>query len=54
MKNFYKILAIFLLLFSLGLFLSYVTITKSFTKSHNEESVTKLSIAIIKDTYQVS
>jgi len=54
MKNFYKILAIFLLLFSLGLFISYVTITKSFKKSHEEESVTKLSTSIIKDTYQVS
>jgi len=54
MKNFYKIIAIFLLLFSLGLFISYVTITKSFKKSDKEESVTKLSTSIIKDTYQVS
>ena len=54
MKNFYKILAIFLLLFSLGLFISYITITNSFKKPNKEESVTKISTSIINDIYQVS
>lgn len=54
MKNFYKILAIFLLLFSLGLLVSYITISKSFKKSPKEVTVTKLSNAFIKDTFQVS
>lgn len=54
MKKFYKILAIFLILFSLGLFVSYITISKSFKNSPKDESVSKISSSILEDTYQVS
>ena len=53
MKTFFKILVAFLILFCLGLFITYLSIHNTFKKVEKEHLVTSFSNSILSKTYQV-
>jgi len=53
MKNFYKIVAAFLLVFSIGFFVTYLSINSTFKKLKKEQLMTDAPSLILKNTSKV-
>lgn len=53
MKNFYKIIAAFLLVFSIGFFATYLSINSTFKKLKKEQLITDAPSLILKNTSKV-
>lgn len=54
MKNFYKIILAFILVFCLGFFLTYLTISSTLNNDTTEVQITELPTSILYKTTQVS
>ena len=54
MKNFIKILAGFILLFCIGLFITYQSINYTFNKIEKEHIVESISNPILNQTFRIS
>ncbi len=50
MKNFFKILAVFLVVFTIGFLITYISINSTFDKISNEEKVTDTPASILNNT----
>ena len=53
MNNFYKIIAAFLLVFSIGFFATYLSINSTFKKLKKEQLITDAPSLILKNTSKV-
>ena len=53
MKNFYKIIAAFLLVFSIGFFATYLSIHSTFKKLKKEQLISDAPSLILKNTSKV-
>ena len=53
MKNFYKIVAAFLLVFSIGFLVTYLSINSTFKKLKKEQLITDAPSLILKNTSKV-
>jgi len=53
MKNFFKILAAFLLVFTIGFLITYISINSTFNKISNEKLITDTPSLILKTTSKV-
>ncbi len=53
MKNFFKILAVFLVVFTIGFLITYISINSTFDKINNEENITDTPSSILNNTSKV-
>jgi len=53
MKNFYKILAVFLVVFTIGFLITYISINSTFDKISNKEKITDIPSSLFKNTSKV-
>jgi len=53
MKNFYKILAAFLLVFTIGFLITYISINSTFNNISHENLITDIPSSLLKNTSKV-